>query len=149
MRSELTEKLQRHIAANNPDLLHSLPAGLSITDFIADKVASVMPLAEQLLEGGTPPYIIEEICMNDLTEDLRPSKFHYIRTILEEDFLATYNLYERLGVLTYEIINLVETCEPVFEKLGFTEDTEDDRMLRYAITGAIAAYMEESKAKIY
>jgi len=143
MRNILIEKLQWYIVKNNPDLFFNLPDRYSVIQLVTDKVDGVMPFMEALFEAETPPYIIEEQCMNELTADLRPSKFSYIRDILEEDFLQTYSRYQEMGVLTYEIMNMIEACNPVFEKLGFTEENEDDRMLLYAIIGTIAEYLEK------
>ena len=143
MQEILIGKLRSYLVANNPDLLIGLQADLSVTSYLEDKVSLVMPLAEQLISEGKPQYIIEELCMNALTEDLRPSMFNYISAILENEFLQTYNRFRELGVLTYEIINMIEACKPVFEKLGFTEENENDRMLKYAITGAISEYLEK------
>ena len=75
---------------------------------------------------------------------MRPSRYQYILDILEEEFLQAYSRFREMGVLTYEIINMIAACNPVFEKLGFTDEKEDDRQLRYAITGTIGEYLENS-----
>lgn len=142
MRTILTEKLRSYIVENNPDVLVSLQNSLSVSAYLEDKVALVMPLADQLLSESKPQYIIEELCLNELTGDLRPSKFLYIKAILEEDFLQTYSRFREMGVLTYEVINLIEACKGVFEAIGFTEENEDDRALRYAVMGTIQEYLE-------
>ena len=144
MHTILTEKLRSYLAENNPDMLVGLQSSFSVTRYLEDKVALVMPLAELLIAEGKPQYIIEELCMEELTKALRPSKFHYIKEILEEDFLPAYGRFREMGVLTYEIINLIEACKPAFETIGFREENEDDRQLRYAITGSIQEYLEKA-----
>lgn len=142
MHTILTEKLRSYIVNNNPDLLVQLQGDFSVTRYLEDKVSQVIALAEQLTGEGKPMYAIEELCLNAMTEDLRPSRYQYILGLLEDEFLQTYNRFREMGVLTYEIINMIEACQPVFEQLGFTEDNEDDRQLRYAITGTIGTYLE-------
>lgn len=127
---------------NSPDILVKLQQDFFVTRYLEDKVFAVMPMVEQLLGEGKPTYIIEELCLNEMTADIRPSKYGYIRELLEEEFLQTYNRFREMGVLTYEIINLIDACKPVFEHLGFTEENEDDRQLHYAITGTISEYLE-------
>jgi len=141
MQNLLMEKLRAYIAGNNPDLLVSLQGNFSVTQYLEDKVALAMPMVEQLIAEGKPSYIIEELSMNELTADLRPSKFNYIKNILEEEFADDYKRLAETGVLTYEIINLIETCKEVFETFEFSEANEDDRFLRYAIIAELHDYL--------
>ncbi len=142
MQTILIEKLRSYIIQNNLDLLLKLQQDFSVTRYLEDKVALVMPLVDQWIAEGKPQYVVEELSMNELTRELRPSKFNYIKEILEEDFLQIYKDFRDKGVLTYEISNMIEACNPVFEKMGFTEDNEDDRALRYAVMGKIQEYLE-------
>jgi len=137
----LVEKLRGYLAENSPDILLSLQQDYAVTRWLEDKVYNIMPFAEELIAEGKPQYIIEELSMRELTKELRPSKFLYVRSILEEEFLQTYSRFREMGVLTYEVINMLEACKPVFETLGFTEVNEDDRQLRYAVTGTIYQYL--------
>ncbi|HVW96799.1 MAG TPA: hypothetical protein VHA56_12590 [Mucilaginibacter sp.] len=143
MQTILIEKLRSYIVANNPDILLHLQQDFSLTRYLEDKVSAVIPLAEQLIAEGKPLYAVEELCLNEMTSDLRPSKYLYIKELLEEDFLAIYNRFREMGVLTYEIVNILEACKPVFERTGFTETNQDDRALRYAVMGTIQEYLEE------
>lgn len=142
MQTILIEKLRSYIVQNNLDLLLKLQQDFSVTQYLEDKVAAIEPLLNQWIAEDKPQYIIEELCMNELTRELRPSKFNYIKEILEEDFLQAYKDFRDKGVLTYEITNMIEACNPVFEKIGFTEENEDDPALRYAIMGTIQEYLE-------
>jgi len=91
--------------------------------------------------ANTPEYIIEEVCMEELTKDLRPSKYNYISNILEEDFEFAYQQFQKAGTLLYEVGNIIGQCESVFQTLEFTEENEDNRQLRYAVTGIIDKYL--------
>lgn len=141
MKAILIEKLKSYIMQNNPDLLISLQDGFSLREYLEEKVLSVEPFITLLLNQQKPQYVIEELCMNQLTKDLRPSKYNYLLNALEEDFLSAYTYFKRNGVLTYEILNLIEVAQSTFKNYNFSEDNEDDRMLRYEITGIIKDYL--------
>ena len=142
MQEMLKEKLWTYIVHNNPNLMLNLQQDFSLTDYLEQKVFNIQPLVSHLLAENKPRYIIEELCMAELTKDLRPSKFNYIRGVLEEEFELDFLRIKESGLLTYEIMNLISESETVFETLGFTQDNEQDRMLRYAIAGTIRQYME-------
>jgi hypothetical protein len=127
--SNLIQKLHAYLTENNPDLLQQLEKENKLREYLYEKVNSV-----DVSEG-------EEACMEQLTEDLRPSKFHYISSILEEEFATEYYLLLERQELTSELINMVYFCEPLLEEHDF-KNNEEDRFLRYAVTGAIKEYLE-------
>lgn len=141
MQAILTEKLRSYIIHNNPDIILRLQEDFSLTRYLEEKVFNVQPLLESLLAENKPQYIIEERCLHELTRDLRPSKFNYIRLLLEEEFEPDYARLKESG-MTYEIVNLIEVCEPVFEAVGFTEENESSRDLQSAVAGTIQQYLE-------
>lgn len=141
MEDLLKEKLWFYIIHNNPDLMFTLQEEYGVLEYLNEKVSSVKSILEDLLSEGTSGYIIEEICLNILTEDLKPSRFTYIRSLLSEEFEKTYAVFQESGILTYEVINLMESCKPVFETLGFTKENEEDPSLRNALIGQIANYL--------
>lgn len=70
-------------------------------------------------------------------------QFDYLKEILEEEFTTDYWRLHELSILDTEIENMRLRCRPVFEEIGFDEE---DRMLRYAVMGTIAEYLEEVTA---
>ena len=138
----LKEKLWTYIVHNNPDLMLNLQQDFSVTHYLEEKMNGIQPLTSQLLAENKPGYIIEELCMAELTKDLRPSKFNFICDILEEEYEQDFQRIKESGLLIYEIVNLISESETVFETLGFTEINEQDQMLLYAIAGTIRQYME-------
>ena len=145
MQEMLKEKLWTFIVHNNLDLMLNLQQDFSVTSYLEMKVFNVWPLVSQLLAENNPEYVIEELCMEELTKDLRPSKFNYIQGVFEDEFEEDFLRIKESGMLTYEIINLITESETVFETLGFMQDNEQDRMLRYAIAGTIRQYMESTR----
>jgi len=141
MHSQLKEKLKAYIQQNNPELLIRLQEDYSLNTYLEDRVSKVMPMVLKLLEDSKPGYAIEELAMNELTEALRPSRFLYLQKILEEDFPREYLAFKTAGVLTYESINLTEAARELLDNYPFNEETEDDRMLRYAVIATISDYL--------
>ena len=141
MRQILINKLHEYVRQNNPDLLLQLEADRKVTEYLFDKISTVSALIIQM-ENGCPAYIIEDACMVILTKDLRPSKFNYIRNLLQEEFESTYNQLQEFGTLKFEVINLINQCQSVFDDLNFSEENEDNMFLRYAITGVIKEHLD-------
>jgi hypothetical protein len=141
MENILKEKLWFYIIHNNPDLMFTLQEAYSVSDYLNEKVKGIKSILTDMLLEGTPQYIIEEICLNVLTEDLKPSRFLYISSLLEEEFEDKYTSFSKSGILQYEVINLMESCKEIFESIGFTNENEDDPTLRNAIIGQIADYL--------
>jgi macrodomain Ter protein organizer (MatP/YcbG family) len=121
--------------------MFSLQEGYSVTRYLEEKVSAVMPMMEQLLDKGRPPYIIEELCLDAMTEELRPSRYQYIRSVIEEEFNADYQRMKESGTLTYEVVNLIETCKSIFNEFDFNSENEENRHLRYAIIGQVHDYL--------
>ncbi|WEK36114.1 MAG: DUF1896 family protein [Candidatus Pseudobacter hemicellulosilyticus] len=143
----LKEKLWAYIVNNNPDLMFRLQDEYGVVKYLEEKVSGVMPLALRLLEEGKEGMAIHELCMEDLTADLKPSRFNYLTTVISEEFETDYARLRESGMLTYEAVNLVEFCKDTFEQLHFSTANEDDREIRYAIIGKVAEYLEKGRSK--
>ncbi|MEP6684227.1 MAG: DUF1896 family protein [Parafilimonas sp.] len=143
MRDILKNKLHQYISENNPDLLLSLEEKKEVTQYLTEKVNGIESMIQQLQVQTTPAYIIEEMCLDELTKDLRPSRYNYISNILEEDFEFAHQQFQKRGTLLYEVVNILNQCQEAFETFGFTEETEDNRQLRYAVTGIIDKYLSK------
>jgi hypothetical protein len=142
MEEILKIKLWNYILKNNPELMISLQEENAVVDYLNKKMNSIKSLLAEIVLEGKPRYIIEETCINLLTEDLKPSRFVYISSILEEEFEPTYIQFSESGILLYEVMNLMESCKAVFGTIGFTTESEDNPVLRYAIMGQIAEYLQ-------
>ena len=141
MEKVLKEKLWAFIVHNNPDLLIRLQENQSVTSYVEEKVSGIEPLISQLLSEGNSEYVIEEQCWETLTAELKPSKYIYIRSVLEEDFQTDYARLSQTGTLTYEILNILEACKEIMDDLHFSQDNEDERAIRYAVIGEIHNYL--------
>jgi Domain of unknown function (DUF1896) len=148
MKGKLFSNLYQYIRENNPDVLIELEESGGVTKYLSDKVSTVDPLLEQLAKENKPAYIIEELCMGFLTEDLKPSRYNYILNILESEFENKYNQFIESGIVVYEVCNIIKCCQPVFNEFNFSEENEDNRFLRYAITGVLADYQNGVTSEI-
>ncbi|WP_293299836.1 DUF1896 family protein [Pedobacter sp. UBA4863] len=143
MQQLLIEKLGSYISINNPDLLASLQESYSLRQYLEDKVEGIAPYMGSLLSEQHARHTIIELCMARLTEELKPSKYNYLYVIMAEEFEEAFARFSRMGVLTYELLNMLEPCLPVFEKHGFSTANQESRELRYEITGTMVIYLEE------
>jgi hypothetical protein len=137
MESVLKDKLWAYIVYNNPDLMISLQESYSVSQYLDEKVNAVLPMAELLLGEGKPQYVIEELCLNAMTAELKPSRYQYIRSVIEEEFPREYERMKENGTLTYEVVNLIEVCKDIFSDFDFSSENESNRHLRYAIIGQV------------
>ncbi len=144
MKEYLMQLLYQYIGDNNPDVLVSLENEAGVTDYLNQQLSTVTHL---LSRKDIPDYVMETECMEILTADLKPSKYLYIAAILEEEFPADYLTFLNLGVLRFEVINMIGFCFSSFEAIGSTEENEDDNYLRYLITGAISEYLDSNREK--
>jgi len=141
MQNILKEKLWAFIVHNNPDLMITLQEDYSVTRYLEEKVSSVMAMVTELMAEDKPEYIIKELCLNTMTADLKPSKFLYLRSVIEEEFPDDFARLQESGTLTYEVVNLITACTEIFEAFEFSEQNEDNRHLRYAIIAQVHDYL--------
>lgn len=141
MRELLKDKLRSYIADNNPELIFQFGEEYRFSTYLNDKMEGLEPYLEQLFAEDKPGYIIEELCLKELTRDLRPSKYNYLSELLESEFPDHYEQFLNEGVLSFELINLIEDCTEAFEAFGFSEINEDDRFLRYHIIVIVNDYL--------
>lgn len=145
MKELLIRRLHSYLLEHHMDLLISLQEDHRLKEYLHRKVASVKDYWETLQAERRPDYVIEALCMEELTGDLRPSRFEYVRNLLEEEFGADYRRMLSCGILSYEVINLAGACEPIFEIYGLSGDSDERRDLHRAVTGMIAEYVSKSE----
>jgi hypothetical protein len=147
MKKILINKLHQYIRENNPDVLIQLEEDGVVTEYLINKIGTVDALLKHV-DKGQPAYIVEDACMEVLTQDLKPSKYNYISNLLEEEFENYHLQLKESGTLQFETINLINYCHSTFEDLVFNEKNENNRFLRYAISGCISEYLESNKVGV-
>jgi hypothetical protein len=138
----LNTLLHNHLLQHHLDLLIALQEDHRLKYYLRSKVESVRELTDQLIAEKRPAYVIEALCLEELTIDLRPSRFEYMRLLLEQEFEKDYQRMRSSGILTYEVINLIGACEPIFEVFAFGGESEDSRELKLAVVGMIREYLD-------
>jgi len=141
MENILKEKLWEYIIHNNPELMYKLQEQYGVTEYLDQKVKSVIALADEMASECTPGEIIEEICLNVLTAELKPSRFTYLRSLLLEEFNTTYVDFANTGTLTYEVLNLMEAYSELFETNGFTAGSQTDPNFKNTLIQKISDYL--------
>lgn len=119
----LIDRLHSRLMQLNPELFVQLQEEQQVTAY----------LNSFLLVPGDPE---EALC-----DAITPSRYDYVAEVLQEEFQEAHLSFSNAGILTYELINLSAACTGVFEHFGFPEN-EESRMLRYAVIGTIAEYLE-------
>ncbi len=145
MKEILIGKLLEYIRDNNPDILFALEAEDKLRVWLYSKAEGVQSLWQQMERDKQPAYIIEEACLNELTRELRPSRYNYIINLLEQEFEQKYKLLQQSGLLQHEAVNMISYCDSVFNDLQFSEENEDNRFIRYAIIGAMSEYLDSNR----
>ena len=141
MEETLFNRLSDFITDNNPELIVNAGRNFSLSQFVNDRIENAAQLLKELNRSGKPEAVILEMCMKELTKDLVPSKANYIRGILQAEFPHDYDRFSETGVLTYEVVNLIEVCAEVFETYEFNEKNKNGRFLRYAAIAVIHDYL--------
>lgn len=136
------QKLLHYLGDNNPDLLLQLEEEGRVTAYLTDKIEGIEPL---LNSSRQPLYILEQTCLDVLTVDLLPSRYNFLCGVLEEEFEQQYNQLQFLGVVKFEALNMLACCGPLFDAMHFGAAAENNRLLHYAVAGAIADYFEKQQ----
>ena len=76
MKNELIRQLHNYLLQNHTDLLIALQEEHRLEPYLRQKVDSIADLLTQLQEEKRPLYVIEALCLEELTRDLRPSRFN-------------------------------------------------------------------------
>lgn len=142
MKELLTKRLRGYIIENHPDLWINLMEERRQNEYLNQAINDVDALLDRLIAENHPPYIIGEVCMEQLTRPLRPSRYNYVKAIAEDKYPRQVEALYRSGILVTELANIVAVCLPIFEVLNFSELTEDDDYLREAIATAMKGYFK-------
>jgi hypothetical protein len=144
MRDILIKSLHTFLSDNYPELLVPLQADCAVTQYLNECVDGLGDLPAVLMKDGQPPEIVREICLDTIVKRFGPSKFNYVCSILQEDYEKEYYEWLDFGILKYEVFNILQECAPVFEHLGFKDDSDEEKVIRYAVAGTIQQYLNIS-----
>lgn len=141
MQNILKEKLWAYIVHSNPDLMFDLQESYSVTQYLDEKITGILPKASELLSQGKSYHAVIEICLDLLTEELKPSRFLFVRSIFREEFPKEYRAFAKEGETTFETLQIMEAAKELFETFGFDSETIKDLRLRHALIVIIHDYL--------
>ncbi len=133
MKERMRELLINYLRENNPDVLLQLEEAGMAEVWLQQRVNNIN---ENLSEAEN---------MDVFTEELRQSKFLFVKNIFETEFPADYQKMLNAGILTFEVINMLTACQDVFGQLPLTVETEEDSLLIATVTGAISEYLQSEE----
>ncbi|MXN91732.1 hypothetical protein GR160_10885 [Flavobacterium sp. Sd200] len=141
METLLKEALWAYIIGHNPELMYDLQENYTVGSYLDEKVQGVQGLAIRLLSEQHPKALIEELCLRELTRELKPSRYLYLKCIFEEEFPDEAALYTDSGILVCEVISMLEYCKPILDEMGFSVDNEGESGIRNAIIGHLYGFL--------
>lgn len=133
---------------HHPDLLLEWRLEGALHATIEQQLDRVKPLFEKLWTDELQPDDILEKCLNELIAELPASRFDYIKQLLSTEFEQQHEHLLSSGLLPYECMNLLQHCKPVFDKLNFSLNNEDDPLICYAVIAAISDYFERGQEQM-
>lgn len=144
MQEILIRRLHEYLVSHNPQVVYDLQQEGRYTAYLHGKVDSIHTLLSSLFEKGTPAFEVEHKCVAELTAEYGPSRFRYVMDVLEQEFPAYYEKITDGGILNFVVMNFVHVCDASFDKFSFCGENQENRLLRYAVIGAISAQLGEA-----
>lgn len=141
MQNILKEKLWAYIVHSHPDLMFDLQESYSVTQYLDEKVSDISPKASEYLSEGKSYNAVIEICLDALTEELRPSRFLFVRSVFQEEFPSEYKAFAKEGETTFETLQIMAGAKELFETFGFDNETIKDLRFRHALIAIIHDYL--------
>ncbi len=137
MSDKLQGLLLGYIRENNPDLLFQLDEDDALHAWVIEKIREV----EMVLQQSKPSVIPDNEFMDLMTADLKPSKFHYVRDLLEDQFSEAFDGMLEAGTLRFDIIQIIGLCSELFEEMPLRENIEENTQLDHAVKKVIDGYL--------
>jgi hypothetical protein len=141
MKAILKEKLQCFLQENYPEIILLFSERGTLSQYLDDRIALIEPLIDELLEQGFAEQEILLLSIVEITSPLGPSRYQYLREVMEEEFPQEYHQFESVGVLRSELTNLIVACSTAFDAFEFGEENRDDRFLRHMVIAEMHDYL--------
>ena len=141
METALKERLWDYIIIHNPELMYHLQEQYLVGSYLQRKVNEVLPQAQEMRANGVDVCTILEACIEELTQELKPSKFQFVRRVIQEEFPAEYQLLSSTYMLDYEVLNIVDASWDIFQQFGPYCERENSKIQRYAVMHQISTHL--------
>jgi len=137
MSDKLQGLLLGYIKENNPDLLMQLDEDDALHAWVIEKIREV----ELVLGDAKARRVPDNEFMDLMTVDLKPSKFHYMRDLLEDQFPEDFDQLLASGELRFAIIQMIGLCNHLFESNPLREDIDENAQLDHAVKAVMTDYL--------
>jgi hypothetical protein len=137
MSDKLQGLLLGYIKENNPDLLMQLDEDDALHAWVIEKIHEV----ELVLGDAKARRVPDNEFMDLMTVDLKPSKFHYMRDLLEDQFPEEFDQLLASGELRFEVIQMIGLCNHLFEAMPLREDIDENAQLDHAVKTVMTNYL--------
>lgn len=137
-----------YLKSHHPELIMEWQQAGALKESIEQDLRRVKPLLQELSAYQLHPDDLLQQCLAELIAALPPSRSDYITELLSSEFEQLHEELLSSGLLSYECMNLIQHCKPVFEKLNFSLVNEDDPFIRYAVIGAISDYFQRAQEQV-
>jgi hypothetical protein len=137
IKENLIKLFMAFISENNPDVIVSIGSTGSMKRFVRDKAEVAMDLAKNLKERGLPESEILDACFESMVKEMKPSRFNFLKDLIQNHFPEKLKRYSETGVMTYEIIQVIESHGHLFEKYRFGETETKNDLLETEFVGIL------------
>ena len=140
MKEQLRELLFEFLTRQAPEVIINNGAKSKLDSLLSETVEQVEGIGERLISKGIAGDKVVLICLELITRQYKPSKYHYIAAILQQLQPSPYMLWREKGILTLQVSKLIVLCEPAFKDHGFRPATANDQNLRLVISSIVQTY---------
>lgn|GEM_PF-1981156 len=141
MEALLLENFREYIVAHYPELILRNQEEYPLSRFMRETMQSVLPTLKYMEDQCRPEHEVLQHCMNELIKGLGPSKTDYLLNILSIEYPREHHSLSASGTLTWNVVQLIKSCDDVFESYGFTENSKDSTLLRHAVIAIVHDYL--------
>ena len=130
------------IRINNPELALRLEDEDDRKEYLISKVETLRDFFYDLKARKLSHESIEELCINKMTVDLRPSRFNYIVNLLHRQFPHHYAQLLENGIVKITALAILGESKADFERYVFSSEHPDYDSLYCAILLRILQYIQ-------
>ncbi|CAL1519140.1 hypothetical protein [Chitinophaga sp. MM2321] len=141
MKTKFKKRLQEFLQENHPELMLLFAERGTLPQYLEDRVSLISPLMDELMEQGEDEAQIVALCIAEIAKPLGPSKYQYLKAVLQEEFPKEFQQYEDAGVLKFELTKMILVCLPAFEAFDFSLEKLDDHFMRHMIIAELHDYL--------
>ena len=139
---ELFKRYHHFLCEGYPELI--LGEEPPLKTIIEEKIITIAPMIPRLRKEGHQDPAILELCFQSMKASTAPSRFLFLKGILQEHFHGDYLFLREQGTLSAELIRLLGQSETLFGQYPISEGEIFSAELRQALIPLIADFLKPS-----